>query len=147
MGDLAAAGLHQVGNRQVVALDGLDRRLRQQRKLHGLDRGRWRTAPFRALGVPLDQPVPLQAGQHAVHGIRHLTLAPAQEQLGSDVRIDAPDEPLHVLGPHHRVADESARHERRQGEQMQDVVAVVRGEDRGLIAHPHDVPEGMRLAG
>ncbi len=47
--DFAAAGFHQQRHREVIALDGLNRGLRQQRKLHGLRRARRRATPRRAI--------------------------------------------------------------------------------------------------
>ena len=87
-----------------------------------------------------------ERSKHAVDHARQLFLAPAQEKLGGHVGIDAPRQPLDVLGAQHGIADERTGHQRRQREQMQDVVAVVGDELRALVAHLDDVAELVRHA-
>ncbi len=73
-------------------------------------------------------------------------LPPPQKQLRGDVGVDAPGEPLQILRSHHGVADKRAADQRGQREQVQDIVPVVGGEDRSLVAHSKDVAQGVLLA-
>ena len=100
----------------------------------------------RAIFVRLQHTQLRQRSKNAVDDLRQLFLAPAQEKLGGDVRIDAPRQALDVVGTQHGVADERTGDQRRQREQVQDVVAVVGDELRALVAHLHDVAELVRHA-
>src|SRR5437868_5414682 len=79
--DLATAGLQEQCDGEVVALDGLNRRLREQRELHGPCGIRRWTPPFRAAARRFDEPVLCERAEHAVDHRGQLALAPAQEEL------------------------------------------------------------------
>ena len=68
--------------------------LRQQRQLHGRRGGR-RAGARPAILVELSTPVSASA-QHAHDDRLQILLAPAQEQLGGDVGVDAPGQALDV---------------------------------------------------
>ena len=144
--DGAAPRLQQQRDRQVVPLEGLDGRLREQRQADRLERGGGWALPLAAIRVALQK---IELCKRFEQGVRHpgdLRLIPAQEQFRGNVRIHTPHQPLDIHRAHARVAHEGAGEERGHRKQMQDVVAVVRGQHRIFRAHPHDVAEGMLLA-
>src|SRR6185312_12427302 len=102
--------------------------------------------PEGALCIGLDQaPVP-HALEHAIDDSGELALAPGQEQLCGDVRINAPCEAVDVIVPHLGVAREDTCQQRWHGEKVQHVVAEIGGEHGALVAHAQDVTQRMLLA-
>ena len=80
------------------------------------------------------------------HDGMDFVLAPTQEQLVADVRVDAPGEALDVLGLQRAVVQEAARDQRRHQEQVHGVVAEIGHQHRVFLGHAHDIAEWMLVA-
>ena len=129
--------MRERSDHEVVAFDGLHRGPCEQRKLRRRGGARWRSTPAgRPVGQlqRLEQPEQPQGRQHTLNLRGELLLRPFEEQFRCHIRIDAPSQALDVGRGHHWIGDEGAGHQRRQREQVLDIVTVIGRQHRHLFA-------------
>ncbi|MCY1424073.1 hypothetical protein D9M71_398060 [compost metagenome] len=143
--ELVLPGFQQQGDGHVEALQRLGDGAGQQRKLHEFPRAGRRAD----VGVVLlaQQTLFHQRFQPFVHFGGQLLHIPADEQLCLQIRIECVDEAQQLLAADSRVALEEAGDQRRQGEHVQDVVAVVGHQYRVLLVEVEDAAERVLLFG
>ncbi len=129
----------------VETLQGLGDGAGEQGQQHELPR----TGCRANVGVVVlaQQPLLDQRGQPLVNHLIQLLRRPAQEQFGLQVRVQR----VHILAQqfaaHARAAEEEARQQRRQGEDVQHVVTVIGHQYRVAFIQVQDATQGVLLLG
>ncbi len=129
---------HERGDRDVIALDRLQQRLRDDAQLERAVA----LARFALHGFPLLVHLEQTAGDEEVDGLLHarieFVLAPRQEQFGLHERIDEAAQAQDLLALHAAVVEEAAGDPRRGRDDVQHVVAEIRKQHRGFaLAREH----------
>ena len=139
------AAVEQQRGGHVEALQGLHHHSRQQGEQDELPRT-WRRAHV-AVAIDPEQTLLDEGRQPAVDHLRQLLDLPADEQLGAQIGVQRFGKTQDLLAADPRAALEQARQQRRQGQDVHHVVAVVGHQDGVLLVQIEDVAQRVLLFG